>query len=133
MQRILIIDDDRDSADSMAMLLSLHGYECETAASGHEALDIAPEFRPAIVFVDIGMPGMDGMETARRLKRQNAGYTLIALSGYDPKALGKRSEDAGFDRHLMKPVQFDSLVATINATQVYSDSAPAPEKGARVG
>jgi DNA-binding response OmpR family regulator len=131
MRRILIIDDDRDSADSIAMLLSIHGFVCKVASNGQKALDIAPEFRPEIVFLDIGMPGMDGVETALRLKQQNADYTLIALSGYGPQTLGEHIEDAGFDRHLLKPVQLDSLLATINATKPHAD--PELQKSARVG
>jgi PAS domain S-box-containing protein len=110
--RILIIEDHRDAADSMRMLLSLAGHEAKTAANGLAGLELAAAFRPDVVLCDIGLPGgVDGYEVARML-REDPGMSdtrLIALTGYGQDEDLRRAREAGFDVHLTKPVDVDEL------------------------
>jgi PAS domain S-box-containing protein len=103
--RVLVVDDNLDAAESMATWLQLAGHDVQTAYGGPAALEAAVAFRPTIVLLDIGLPGMDGHEVARLLRKtpglDNA--WLIALTGYGRKADIQLSEDAGFDHHLVKP------------------------------
>jgi CheY-like chemotaxis protein len=113
--RILVVDDNTDAAESLRMLLSVFGHQVEIAHDGQRALATAQTQKPQLVFLDIGLPGMDGYEVARRL-RSDAGLAdskLIALSGYGTEADQKRSRDAGFNRHLVKPVDPGELPAII--------------------
>ena len=109
--RILVIDDSTDGRESMAELLRLAGYQVAEAADGQEAIRIAPAFRPEVVVLDIGLPGMDGFEVARRLRAlpETRTATLIALTGYGQREMQERSKEVGFDHHLVKPVQLDLL------------------------
>jgi CheY-like chemotaxis protein len=110
-RRVLVVDDNRDAADSLAVLLRLTGQEVRVAYDGPSALTQAGEFRPALAFVDIGMPGMDGYEVARRLRRQPGlkDTLLVALTGWGQEEDRRRSAEAGFDCHLVKPVEPDAL------------------------
>jgi PAS domain S-box-containing protein len=109
--RILVVDDNTDSAESIALLLELNGHHVRMAHDGPMALEVADSFHPEIVVLDIGLPGMDGYEVARRLR--NGGVThevlLIALTGYGQAEDRLRSHAAGFDHHLIKPVDIDAL------------------------
>jgi CheY-like chemotaxis protein len=108
--RLLIVDDNRDSAESLAMLLEVQGHEVRTAHDGPAALDTARDFRPDIVLLDIGLPGMDGYEVARRLRQQwGRQAVLVALTGYGSDEDQRRAQEAGFDHHLLKPVDLDAL------------------------
>ena len=109
--RILIVDDNVDSAESLAMLLELTGHIARTAHDGPAALETALAFRPRVVLLDIGLPRMDGYEVARRLRQDPAyaGMTVIAMTGYGQEEDRRRSKEAGFDRHLVKPVDPDEL------------------------
>ena len=110
-QRILIVDDNADCANTLSMLLRMSGHAVETANGGLEALELAARTPPDVVFLDIGLPGMNGYEVARRL-RQNDGrkdLLLVALSGYGQVGDRQRSNDAGFDHHLVKPVSLERL------------------------
>ena len=109
--RILVVDDSTDGRERMAELLRLAGYRVAEAADGHEAIRIAPGFRPDVVLLDIGLPGMDGFEVARRLRElpETRTATLIALTGYGQREMQERSRDVGFDHHLVKPVHLDAL------------------------
>jgi len=109
--RILVVDDNQDAADTMAELLALNGQQVRTAYRGAEALALVPTFRPEIVFLDLGLPGMDGYEVARRLRAQpeHARMTLIALTGYGRESDFARSKEAGIDYHLVKPVDLTDL------------------------
>lgn len=103
--RLLIVDDNQDAANSLAMLLKLQGHEVRVAHNGPAALEITKGYTPDVVFLDIGMPGMDGYEVARRL-RQQAGLenvVLAALTGWGQKEDRRRTSEAGFDHHLVKP------------------------------
>jgi PAS domain S-box-containing protein len=106
-QRLLVVDDNVDAADSLAMLLRLQGHEVRVAHDGPTALEMVKGYRPALVFLDIGMPQMDGYEVARRLRRQpgleNVG--LAALTGWGQQEDRRRTAEAGFDHHLVKPVE----------------------------
>jgi PAS domain S-box-containing protein len=109
--RVLVVDDNHDAADSLAMLIKLDGHEVEVVYSGADALS-AFEQRPAdVVVLDIGLPGMDGYEVAERLRglAGDRSVTLIALTGYGQDKDRARSQDSGFNHHLVKPVEYDSL------------------------
>jgi CheY-like chemotaxis protein len=105
--RVLVVDDNRDAAISLAMLLRMLGHDVQTAHDGASALTLAISYRPDMVFLDIGMPGMDGYEVARRLREQPAleGVVLIALTGWGQQADRLRTAEAGFDHHLVKPLE----------------------------
>ncbi len=105
--RVLVVDDNTDAADSLGLLLELLGQKVRVAHDGPTALLIAQAFRPEVVFLDIGMPGMDGYEVARRLRRQPEckSSLLVALTGWGQDADRRRSAEAGFDHHLVKPAE----------------------------
>lgn len=109
--RVLIVDDNRDGAQGLALMLDLEGHDVRTAADGLEALEIAEEFRPTVVLLDIGMPGIDGYETARRLRARPWGESVLlcAQTGWGQEDDKRRARDAGFDRHLVKPVDPEEL------------------------
>jgi PAS domain S-box-containing protein len=104
--RILVVDDSADSAESMGMILSMGGHEVRTALDSGEAQRIAIEFRPDVALLDIGLPGTDGYEVGRRLRSEPTlqGIYLVAVTGYGQDEDRKRSEEAGFHAHLVKPV-----------------------------
>jgi len=103
--RVLVADDNRDAADSLARLLSLYGHDVRVAYDGAQALELAGEWRPAAAILDIGMPLVDGYEAARRLRAKHGrAITLIASTGWGQEADRQRAAQAGFDRHLTKPV-----------------------------
>jgi signal transduction histidine kinase len=107
--RVLIVDDNRDAADSLAMLLQFEGRQVLCAYSGEAALQQVAAFEPQAVLLDIGLPGFDGYEVARRLKADFPKLRVIALSGYGQVEDRQRSAAAGFDGHLVKPVDLDAL------------------------
>jgi PAS domain S-box-containing protein len=109
--RVLVVDDNQDAADSLALLLRLGNHEVRVAYDGPSALNLAREFRPALAFLDIGMPGMDGYDLARLLRQQlgQEGPLLVALTGWGQEEDRKRSVAAGFDHHLVKPVEPEAL------------------------
>jgi PAS domain S-box-containing protein len=110
-QRVLIVDDNRDAARTLTLMLSHIGFECRAAFDGPSALVAAEEFDPQAVVLDLGMPGMDGLEVARRFRANpdNGGLLLIAVTGWDKLEDRRKSREAGFDHHLAKPVPFDRL------------------------
>jgi PAS domain S-box-containing protein len=110
-RRVLVVDDNRDAADSLGLYLRLAGQEVRIAHSGPDALQLFPEFRPEIVFLDIGMPVMDGYEVARQIRSlpQGRDLLLIAVTGWGQEEDRIRSREAGFDHHLIKPVQPEAL------------------------
>jgi signal transduction histidine kinase/CheY-like chemotaxis protein len=121
-RRLLVVDDNHDAAQSLALLLRLKGHEVRVANDGPSALEIASSFPPDMIFLDIGMPGMDGYEVARRL-RQQAGLekvVLVALTGWGQQEDRRRSREAGFDHHLVKPAEakvLEDLLAELNASK----------------
>ena len=104
--RILVVDDNEDAAASLALLLRLMGHETRTANNGLEAIEVADEFQPDVALLDIGMPKLNGYETARRMRQKTWGreMLLVALTGWGQEADRRRSSDAGFNSHLVKPV-----------------------------
>jgi two-component system CheB/CheR fusion protein len=110
-RRILVVDDNSDVADSLAMLLRLDGHEVEIASNAPETFQAVRRMRPAAVFLDIGLPEMDGYEIARRLRADPAakGVHLIALTGYGQEHDRERSREAGFGAHLVKPADIEAV------------------------
>jgi signal transduction histidine kinase/ActR/RegA family two-component response regulator len=109
--RVLVVDDNRDAADSLGVLLGFLGYSVEVAHDGNDALRAAERFHPALVLLDLGMPEMDGYEVARRLRAQPRwrDLVLVALTGWGQEEDRQRSHEAGFDHHLVKPTDLDAL------------------------
>jgi CheY-like chemotaxis protein len=103
--RILVVEDNRDAADSLRMLLELLGHDVRTAYSGTDGVATARQWRPDVVLCDIGLPGLDGYGVARelRLNPTTARVRLLALTGYGAEEDRRRSSEAGFDAHLVKP------------------------------
>jgi CheY-like chemotaxis protein len=112
--RILVVDDNRDAAQSLAVMLRLSGgeVEVETAHDGAQALRIAERFRPSLVLMDIGMPGMSGFDVARRIRSQPWGsrVRLVAQTGWGQDQDRQRAHEAGFDEHLTKPIDYLALM-----------------------
>jgi CheY-like chemotaxis protein len=110
-RRILVVDDNEDSARSMARVLKLLGNQVRTAHDGLEAVEAADEFRPEIVLMDLGMPGLNGYEATRRIRDLPWGrsVTIIALSGWGQDGDRLQSKEAGCDGHLVKPVNLADL------------------------
>jgi PAS domain S-box-containing protein len=108
-RRILIVDDNADAADSLALLLSLNGHNTQSVYVPEEALARTLQFRPQIVLLDIGLPRIDGYEVARRIRAQDGAVRLIALTGYGQRDDVERAREAGFDAHLIKPVDLAAL------------------------
>ena len=117
--RILVVDDNRDAADSLATLLEVYGHTGLVAYDGETALEKAEKMRPHVALVDIGMPSMNGHEVARRIKEApwGAETLLVAVTGWGAKSDRARSKEAGFAYHLTKPVDYDTL-ASLLATVV---------------
>ena len=115
--RMLIVDDNRDAADSLAMLLRTAGNDIRTAYDGIEALQVASEFRPEVVLLDIGLPKLDGHEVAQRLRHEAWGrrVCLIAVTGWSDEADRARSRAAGFDHHLVKPLDTAHLAQLLGS------------------
>ncbi len=115
MPSILLIEDNDDGREMMTMMLSCYGYEVHAAADGNEGVAAAASRQPDVALIDIGLPGIDGYEVARRLRADPAtrGIRLIALTGYGLAEDLRRVLDAGFDRHLVKPVDIDQLADVI--------------------
>ncbi len=110
-RRILVVDDNEDAANTLAMILKLEGHDVDTAYSGAEAFERIEKFRPEIVLLDIGLPGLDGYQVAERVRMQPAlrDVHLVAMTGYGQEADRQRTREAGFAAHLVKPVDFDDL------------------------
>jgi PAS domain S-box-containing protein len=109
--RVLVVDDNADSADSIAAILETSGHEVEVAYSAQKALEMAVEYQPDIVLLDIGLPDMDGYEVAKRLRQtpELKEMRLIAITGYGQQSDRQRSREAGFDEHVVKPVECQKL------------------------
>lgn len=120
-RRLLVVDDNRDAAESMSMLLQMWGHEVVFAYDGPSALATAERWQPEAVFLDIGLPGMDGYEVAARLRElpHAKGAVLIAITGYGQDDDRQRSRRAGIDHHLVKPVAPDALRSLIDSLQLH--------------
>jgi CheY-like chemotaxis protein len=109
-RRVLVVDDNRDSAESLARLLELMGHQTAIAYDGPSAVDSAEAFRPEVL-LDVGLPGLDGYEVVRRIRAHSWGkdMTLIAATGWGQAEDRRRSREAGFDHHMVKPVDLGEL------------------------
>ncbi|MGA7540391.1 MAG: response regulator [Steroidobacteraceae bacterium] len=116
-RRLLVVDDNKDAAESMSMLLEMWGHEVAYAYDGPSALETARQWQPEAVILDIGLPGMDGYEVAERLRTlpQGKDAVLIAITGYGQDDDRRRSRRAGIDHHLVKPVSPDTLRTLIDS------------------
>jgi CheY-like chemotaxis protein len=121
--RVLVVDDNRDAADSLGALLRMMGANVQIAHDGREAVETFDAFRPAAVFLDLGMPVMDGFEAARLIRSRPYGndVMLIALTGWGQEQDRRRTEAAGFTVHMAKPADLESLRAVLS-----SISSPIP-------
>jgi PAS domain S-box-containing protein len=116
-RRVLIVDDNPDGAGSLATLLELSGHRTERAHDGVEAVEAAERFRPEVVLLDIGLPKLNGYDVCRRIRAQPWGQDvlLVAVTGLGQDEDERRSREAGFDRHLVKPVDYDALAQLLAA------------------
>ena len=120
-RRLLVVDDNKDAAESMSMLLEMWGHEVAFAFDGPSALETAEQWQPEAVFLDIGLPGMDGYEVAERLRElpHAKDAVLIAITGYGQEDDRLRSRQAGIDHHLVKPVAPDALRSLIDSLKLH--------------
>ncbi len=112
----MVVDDNRDAADSATAILRLLGHQAECAYTGQGAVELARRFVPGVVLMDLAMPGMNGFETLRLLRGQPGTEHVfaVAMTGYGSGDDRRRTEAAGFDAHLTKPVELDALTALLN-------------------
>jgi two-component system CheB/CheR fusion protein len=123
---VLVVEDSADSRAMLCAILARAGLMCHGAADGHEALALVDQFNPDVVVMDVGLPGMDGLETARRIRAnpRHKHVRLIALTGYGRATDRQATHDAGFDYHLTKPVQPDDLLALLARASVGAGDRP---------
>jgi CheY-like chemotaxis protein len=132
-QRILVVDDNDDAAATLALLLSLMGHETRTANNGVDAIEVAELFHPDVALLDIGMPKLNGYDAARRIRQKPWGreMLLVALSGWGQEADRTKSSGAGFDHHLVKPVdvaEIQRLIAQRHSVHRSAQRAEAPQR-----
>jgi PAS domain S-box-containing protein len=128
-RRILVVDDNRDAAEGLCMVLKCLGADVQVAADGAEALHAVTAYEPSVVFLDIGMPGMDGYEVARRIRSQSPARSpaLVALTGWGQEEDRHRARQAGFDHHLVKPAALraiEELLLRLEASEPFADTRP---------
>jgi signal transduction histidine kinase len=123
--RVLVADDNRDAAETLSLLLEVMGHEVKTVHDGQAAVEAAASFDPEVVLLDIGMPGLNGYDTCRRIRAGAGGArrTVVAVTGWGQPHDVQSAHDAGFDRHLVKPVDMDALM------QLISERVAAPGRG----
>jgi CheY-like chemotaxis protein len=126
-RRVLVVDDNVDSARSLAKMLQLEGYEMTTAHDGLEALEVAERIRPDVILLDLGMPKLDGYGTARMLREKpwGKGLALIAVTGWGQEEVRGRTRDAGFDAHLVKPVEMPTLLELVRSLSARAEKSAA--------
>jgi CheY-like chemotaxis protein len=113
-RRVLVVDDNQDAADSLAMLLGVRGEDVRIAYDGAKALEVEREFKPDVVLLDIGLPALSGYDVAERIREKRGDKVLIvAITGWGQEKDLRRAEDAGIDHHFTKPVDFEALVALL--------------------
>jgi CheY-like chemotaxis protein len=125
-RRVLVVEDNVDSAETLAELITLWGHEVQLAHDGATAMTVAREFRPHVILLDIGLPDMDGYAVADRLRAEKlGGEILVALTGWGEARDRARAKQAGFDRHLTKPVEPAALQELLRMPPRSSASAKA--------
>jgi CheY-like chemotaxis protein len=109
--RILVVDDNRDSGDSLSMLLRVRGHDVRTARDGLQAIEMTPDFQPSVILMDIGMPELNGYDATRHIRALPSGkdVMIIALTGWSQPDDFRKSTEAGCSAHLVKPVDFGEL------------------------
>jgi two-component system CheB/CheR fusion protein len=127
-RRILVVEDNEDAASTLAMMLTSAGNEVAVSHDAHAALETAARLKPDTVLLDLGLPRMSGYDVCRRLRKEPwaQNVVIVALSGWGQQQDRRESSDAGFDAHLVKPVRFDTLAATLSKARMARGSAPAP-------
>ena len=122
-RRVLVVDDSQDGADSLGLILQALGAQASVAYDGASALALLDSFKPDIVLLDIGMPGMDGYDVARRIRAERAfdRVLLVALTGYGQEEDRRRCAEAGFDHHLVKPLEVTQLEHVLGNHKSISD------------
>jgi CheY-like chemotaxis protein len=120
--RVLIVDDSDDAAWALASLLQSCGHEVHVAHTGRRAIDLAERLHPAVIFLDLAMPEMDGFETAMRIRRRRWGKQIVlcALTAFDTPEFRVRSDEVGINRYLAKPAEWSELLAAAAGTPVPS-------------
>jgi PAS domain S-box-containing protein len=115
-RRVLVVDDNRDGAAALGLLLTIAGHEAHFAYDGFEAIEAAERVRPDVVLLDIGMPRLNGLEAARKIREQDWGreMTLVALTGWGQEDDRKKSKSAGFDHHMVKPLDYPTLAKLLS-------------------
>jgi CheY-like chemotaxis protein len=126
--RILVVDDHRDIADSLIRLLRVLGYEAKAVYDGKSAIQEAAEFEPDMAFIDIGMPGLNGYEVVRQIRQQRAHIhvILVALTGWTRSADIQQAYNSGFDLHIAKPMNVDTLRHLLKLLDPSADLADSP-------
>ena len=119
-RRVLVVDDNLDAAESLAILMRLAGHEVRMAFDGIEAVKTAETFQPHIVFLDLGLPKLSGSEAARQIRQHpwSQGMILVALTGWGHDKDRRKSREVGFDDHLVKPANLEDLTKIINRLPV---------------
>jgi CheY-like chemotaxis protein len=131
--RILVVDDNADAANGLARLLTLMGKETNVVHDGFAALEAIDGFKPHVILLDLGMPGIDGLETAQRIRaRQDCSHiVLIAVTGWGQETDRQLTDAAGFSCHLIKPVDIDQLEAALDDAEKRSSSQSVKQAAAR--
>lgn len=115
-RRILIVEDEPDVRETLKTLFEELGHQVDVVADGLDAVARLLELQPDVAFIDVGLPGIDGYEVARRVRAapRGAGLYLIALTGFGGEKAMQKSREAGFDRHVLKPIQIDALIGLLD-------------------
>jgi CheY-like chemotaxis protein len=121
-RRILVVDDNNDAADSLAILLEIEGHQVQAVYTAEAALEKIEILKPDLVLLDIGLPRMSGYEVVQRIKAARPLIAVMALSGYGSPEDKQRAVAAGFDAHLVKPVDFDDLKQLMNDSLLMADT-----------
>jgi CheY-like chemotaxis protein len=119
--RILVIDDDRDTAETTARFLETFGHDVRIALNGYQAIEIACSLQPGHVLLDLALPGLDGYQVAARLRQELAGpLVIIAVTGYGREEDRQLSRQAGIDHHLLKPIDLSALLSLLSSSRASS-------------
>ncbi len=125
-RRVLVVDDNRDSVETLSTLLRMKGHDARVAADGEQAISVADEYHPHVVILDLSLPGLDGYEVAEALRNRSyrADMVLVALTGWSGQDVRNKAAEAGFDFHLLKPVDWEALQQVLEAAPAAPQTAP---------